>query len=149
MGTGISTFFDDAYGFGCDVVSCTTAGTDKVKVTTEPVSSLVLSQRSNIVDGYEGSIQLKCIFGSQAVEKIYSATIVQDRDCGTALTDDKAQTPEVVVSYLISSDDIDHGTGVSSYFSNKDSVNCPITSCVLKDSTCSTTTTFAGVSLGA
>jgi len=53
------------------------------------------------------------------------------------------------VAYTSSATAVDLGTGMTNYFKNIDPVGCPMTSCVLKESTCTTETTFHGVLIGA
>ena len=77
-----------------------------------------------------------------------SETITVNIVCGpTSLSDNTADTQDVTVSYDASIDPVDLGSGVPSYFNNLDSVNCPITSCVLKSADCQSAASFSEITM--
>jgi hypothetical protein len=63
-------------------------------------------------------------------------------DCDTALTLKTSSLPTnpLVVAYNSYSGNVDYtsSTGLNQMFLNADAVACPVTTCVLKDKTCST-----------
>ena len=89
--------------------------------------------------GWEEDVCIKCTADLSGLTAQFVQKIKQNRDCDTALTlTSNLPTNPLVFTYNSNSGDYDYTDGYTNQFDNADNVACPITTCVLKDKTCST-----------